>query len=280
MNQWKSALVAPLFANLFLLTACSNNTQFLKGMNLSVNQQNSESFVNLSAEIDLGNLALDSLSFPVLDPHSGKELGQITLGAGPNGKEQVTLSLSANALLKGDASLGATLPNGLPLPSALGLTSGQMLAIPALNYSRVYIGGDLKSSIVVGVALAVQALDRVTGSIGLSSNIFFSQVFNPNLSGVAGIYASGTAHQNGIAVFGKYTATAVKPTPVTASLRSLAQLRTRDANTEETEVSSFSFSGVTGPESANVTANDGMSERSQEKLYRYFYGKKRTLRPH
>ncbi len=286
MNQWKSvALVVVLSANALSLSACSDNSQFLKSMSLSVSEQNSESYIKLAAEVDLGNVLIDGVQIPVYDPHTQVEIGQVSLGAGPNGKELITLALNASSILHADPRLGSTLPNGRLLPSSVGIASGEMLAIPVLEHSRVYIGGDLKTSIVVGVALALQSLDSVTGSAGLNANIFFSQIFNPNLSGTAGIYASGTAHQNGIAVFGKYTAPVTAPVvPVPSQLAQKTAFSAKGmetlASVETGLIPSVSVSGVTSLQAGNTIVNDQMSKKRQERLYKYFYGKKRLVRPH
>ena len=294
MKHWKTVLsLALATTSSSSLTACSKNSQFLKSMDLSVTEKNNTSFVNLSAEVDLGNISIDGLQIPILDPHTQTEVGSVSLSAATSGKELVTLSLDAASLLHGDASLGATLPNGRALPSSIGAQTGSVFAIPILNYSRVYIGGDLKSSIVVGVALAVQALDNVTGSVGLNSNIFFSQAFNSSLTGVAGIYASGTAHQNGIAVFGRYTAPAASSVPastpipevVTADsgLNTTAPIQIKRVSsfaTESASVTTISVSGKTPLQTGNTVLNDGMSNQGEQRLYQYFYGKKRTVHAH
>jgi hypothetical protein len=273
------------------LMACSNS-QFLKGMNLAVNERNSENYVDLSAEIDMGNISLAGLSLPIYDPHSNLEIGQVGLGTAADGKQQITLSLNATSVLSGDPTLGATLPNGRPIPSAVGAPTNTLMGIQVLNYSRVYIGGDLKSTIYVGVALAIQALDSVTGSIG-SANLFFAETFNSNLSGVAGIFSSATAHQNGIAVFAKYTAptaaiaapvAAVAPpaTPVVnapdAQYYAAPRILAQKTVATTAAASTLSVSGVSA--NANTIENDGMGQKGEQKVYNYFYGKKRSVRPH
>ena len=276
------------------LMACSNS-QFLKSMNLAVNERDSQSYVDLSAEIDMGNISLAGISVPIYDPHSNVEIGQIGLGAAADGKEQITLSLNATSVLSGDPTLGATLPNGRAIPSSVGAATNELMGIQVLQYSRVYIGGDLKSTIYVGVALAIQALDSVTSNIG-SANLFFAETFNANLSGVAGIFTSATAHQNGIAVFAKYTApTATTPAPTTitatasptpivnapaAFLAQPRQLSQKGPATTTLAVISPSISVSGRSAGANTVVNEGMGQNGEQKVYNYFYGKKRSVRPH
>ena len=266
------------------LSACANS-QFLRAMNVTVTEQNSENFVNLSAEVDLGNLAIDGLTIPVVDPHNNLNIGKVTFGAAPSGKELITVSLDATSMLHADPTLGSTLPNGRALPSSLGVAAGEMLAIPVLNYSRVYIGGDLKSTIVIGAAFGIKALDQPLGTIGLNSNIFFAQNFSPILSGVAGIYASPTANENGIAVFGKYTAptttttgTATSVSIASAAPAMAAKTQARMMVASNAPVAPISASGVTGA-GGNTVINDQMSSSGEQKVYSTFYGKKRKVTP-
>jgi hypothetical protein len=267
------------------LMACSNS-QFLKGMNLAVNERASQSYVDLSAEIDMGNVSLAGLSVPIYDPHSNLEIGQVGLGTAADGKQQITLSLNATSVLSGDPSLGSTLPNGRAIPSAVGAPANTLMGIQVLNYSRVYIGGDMKSTIYVGIALAIQALDNVTSNLG-STNLFFAETFNTQLSGVAGIFSSATAHQNGIAVFGKYTApttTTPATTTIAASTTSIPTMAFKSMGHEQAQsdfaVSSptISVSGVSA--NANTVINDGMGQAGEQKVYKYFFGRKRSVRPH
>lgn len=65
------------------------------------------------------------------------------------------------------------------------------------------MGGDLKSTIIAGAAISVPALDSVMQSNPLPLNLFFAYPFSPEVSGVAGLYTSPTAHQNGIGIFAK-----------------------------------------------------------------------------
>ncbi len=244
-------------------------------MNVTVTEQNSESYVNLSAEVDLGNLSIDNLTIPVADPHNNLNIGQISFGTAASGKELITISLDASSMLHADPTLGSTLPNGRPLPSAVGMPAGEMFAIPVLNYSRVYIGGDLKNTIAIGAAFSLKALDNPMSSIGLNSNIFFSQTFSPILSGVAGVYASPNANQNGIAVFGRYTAPTNTGTSLMASTSTEVGMFSKVQAQKTVPVTA---SGVTGA-AGNTVVNDQMSSSGEQKVYNTFYGKKRRVSP-
>jgi hypothetical protein len=250
------------------LTACSNSS-FLKSMSLSVSEQNSQDFINLTTEVSMGNISLTELTLPIYDPNTQVQLGEIDLNSAADGA--ITLSLNASAVTSGTSALGATLPNGRALPGAMASTT--LVGIPVLNYSRVYIGGDLKSSIVVGMALTISAFDSLS-AIG-NANIFFGEAFNTSLSGIAGLYTGTAANESGIAVFATYTAPVVAPTPASAVALDAHILAASSVSASP----SISVSGQTPKNKANTQYNEGMSQGGEEKAYNFMYGSKRKVSP-
>ena len=204
MHHWnKLGLIA---LTTLSLTACSGKT-ILNSLNLGVSTVNQETDLELSAVVNLGNISLEEIQIPVLDPKSGMKLGMIGLSTTPSGSQRISLVMNASSILHADASLGMALPNGRPLPSSLGLGTSGALGLSVLNSSRVYIGGDLKTKLILGIALTLPALDSVTHPIPINSNVFFRHSFTPELAGVAGVFASPEPHQSGIAIFGQFTPT-------------------------------------------------------------------------
>jgi len=191
------------------LSACKTGTTattFLNAMDLSVTQSNNQSYINLTATLNLGNVSLQGIQVNVQDPKTKQDVGTLSFSQLSNGQNQIALNVNASVIANADATLGSTLPNGNAVPLVLG--TGNMLGIPVLSNSIIYLGGDLKQSIYAGVALGIPGLDQVMSDIGLPLNIFFSGNFGTNLLGVAGLYTSSTVAQNGIAVFGEYNANA------------------------------------------------------------------------
>lgn len=256
--------VVCLFSMMSMTSACSNS-QFLKSMNVSVtNDSGGASYVNLSSEVNLGNVYFDNITIPVNSPKTQEELGKITLGTAPSGRGLIMMSLNATTIAHGDAGLGSTLPNGRPLPARLG-ANNDITGIPVLKYSRAYLGGDLQSNIVIGVALAIRYLDGAAGNLPSPGNIFFSQTFNANLWGIGGVYASPDPNETGIAVFARYTNT--NPAQV-ESLR-LASVM----------VAPLSVKGSTPKNKGNQMVNENMSSKATHNLMSYFYGEERVLSP-
>ena len=257
---WKNLSSTSVLAVIVLgmnLVGCSSQTHFLQNVGLNVSQQGQESVINLSAKVDFGNASLGAIAIPVNDPHTGLNIGEVSLDG-----SMITLSVNASSLLSADPSLGSELPNGRPIPSALGAASGELLAFPILNHSRVYVGGDLKTHVIAGVALAIQGMDGVMGSIGAPANLFFSQTFG-SVVGVAGVYGSPDANESGIAVFANYT---------------MPQSQTQMLMTQS--VSRTVSHTQTARKAAEVKINQGLSEDDEYHVYNYFYGKRRVLRPH
>jgi hypothetical protein len=267
MNAWKNFFNTSSMVMMVLgvsLTACGSQTNFLQTVGLNISQENQVSYVNLSAKVDLGNAVLDGLQIPINDPRTGIEVGKLQLSTASDGKSVITLSVDANVALHADPTLGAVLPNGRPVPSALGVAHGELLAFPILENSRVYIGGDLKTHIIAGVALAIKGLDSIMGKVGTNANIFFVKKVG-EINGVAGVYGSTDANQSGFAVFAKYDI------PQTVAVQTMMLTSQSEA---QSSVTSESASAV------ESQVNEGLSKKDQSRLYNYLYGKKRVLRPH
>ena len=245
------------------LSACSKSN-ILKTIDVKVAEQNNDQFITLSANLNLGNAVFDQLQIPIHDPKTGLEVGSLGLQTAANGSQQVSLGLNASVALHADPTLGATLPNGRELPATLGVASGEMLAFPILNYSRIYIGGDMKTRAFIGVALAVKALDGIANLAGMPANVFFGTQVNSNLYGLAGLYGSTAANQSGIAVFARLQ---LQPASAPASAAPV-QLTSAKA----------SVSRLATQISDQAVDADTLHPRSERKVTNFFYGARRTIK--
>ena len=250
------------------LGACGNKPpQFLKTVDLSVTQQNNDSFVNLTAEVNLGKASSQSITIPILDPKTGLSVGQVAFGPAADGNEQIAVSVDATTLGHADPTLGSTLPNGLPLPLGLVIPQGGLSALPILTDSRIYIGGDLKTNIVVGAALTIPQVDSVIKGIGIPGNLFFSQTFNANLFGLAGLYLSPDPNESGLAVFGEYTFPAGQgpKAPI--------------ADNGKVTLPEFQAHGKM-PKEGNHVISENINSKELESMLKYFYFGNKQLIPH
>jgi hypothetical protein len=244
----------------FTVTACSGSnsgSQFLTATDVNVSQVANDSYINLSSTVDLGSAQFDNITVGIQNPKTGENIGTVTFNdvasstAGSN-QGQITLQVNTSILGVGDATLGNSLPNGSPLPASLNLAAGTSLAIPLLNDSRIYVGGNLQNQIFAGVALSISGLSSATSTIGFGANVFFTVPFSSTITGVAGLYTSTTtANDNGIAVFGQYKTAAAAASMTTATL-------------EAAKAKDFSD-------------YEQISTSAKNKLLNFFYGSKRTL---
>jgi len=189
-------------------SACSPKESVkLKGVDLSTHESLGRTYVDLEAIVVMGKLHFPNLEVPILNPSSLQNLGSLLLQPLDDGSNRIFVSVDYEAATSLDPALGHALPNGRELPRALGAGSLGMIGIPILQGSRIYVGGDLKSNLIVGAALGVPALDSVTQSIPIPLNLFFKFPFSPEVTGVAGLYSSPMRGQNGVGIFAKKTLT-------------------------------------------------------------------------
>jgi hypothetical protein len=241
------------------LTACNSSgaVDFLKTMSISVDQQAGAEYLTMTSTFDLGNVSLAEMTVDIVDPTTKAPEGNIQFTQLANGQSQIALSANTSLITDGSAALGAVMPNGNPVPAVLGATPGQMLGIPVLNNSTLYIGGNTNSTAWIGVALSITGFDEVMSSISTSLNLFFVYSATPNILGVGGIYGSQTPDESGVAIFGKYTA----PTPAPAA-------------------NAVAAKSLVAAAPANDYAIEKLNNYNLNKLAKYFYGKKRVLTVH
>ncbi len=226
-------------------TACSpKDTVKLKGVDLGTHEAQGRTYVYFEAIVLMGRLHFPNLEVPIRHPGSLQTLGSLLLQPLDDGSNRFFLSVDFEAASSIDPALGLSLPNGRELPRALDAGSTRMIGIPILEASRIYLGGSLKSDLIVGAALGIPALDSVTQSIPIPLNLFFSYPFSPEVSGVAGLYSSPLRGRNGVGIFAKkslspskraFSISAANPLPkdaermTTVSLIKLDRLLQRNA---------------------------------------------------
>lgn len=183
--------------------------------------QGSDVYVNLSADLSLGNVTLPNMGLPLIIPRTGLEIGQLTMQTSLGGKNQLFVEVNLSALTHLNASIGR-LPNGGVLP-LIGLN--RTIEVHLNNNVTFYISfGD--GIAALGIAIPFRTLDALGNSIG-SSSLF--PVFNiRNVFGAAGIYTSKTAGQNGFGLFADLTN--VLPAQDIFALRGRSELNVVNTN--------------------------------------------------
>ncbi len=228
--KFNNKSILPLFA-VVLMSACSPKGQVsLKGVDISTQTINSDTFVNLEAIIEIGSLKLPSTEFGIVDPKTQAPLGQFALQGLADGTSRLSISVNFDEATKLDGALGKTLPNNRELPSVLAVGSTNVVGIPVLQLSRIYVGGDLQGKYYVGAAISIPALDSVLTQVPIPLNIFFPFPFSSQVTGVAGLYTGTKSGENGIGVFVEKSA---PPAPIQPQSRTLASTPRVSTGAEE-----------------------------------------------
>jgi hypothetical protein len=198
-----------------ILSACSaKNNVALKGIDLSTSVAGTDTYINMEAIVAMGNLKFPNVEFSIINPVDSTNIGEMGLLSLADGTNQLTISIDYEKASQINPALGTTLPNQREVPVSIVGSSTKLIGIPILQNSRIYLGGDLKSDLYVGAAIAISAFDGVMNEVPIPLNIFFTHPFSADVTGYAGLFTGVQSGQNGVAVFVKKTMTA--PSSVTA----------------------------------------------------------------
>lgn len=248
------------------LSACGPTEKLtLKGVDVSTSETaDHKTYVNLEAIIAMGNLKFPNMELPVYHPETKLPMGHMTLQGLNDGSNRVVISVDYEQATKLNADLGKTLPNGREIPGVLGAENAILVGIPAIEQSRIYIGGDLKKDLFIGVAVAIPAFDSVLADVPIPLNIFYNYPFSPEVTGVAGLFTGPIKGQNGVAVFAKRSVIEPTPTPAGLMNRMLASFTEKTA----TPTTPSAASTEQKSEAAAATAQTEINKMSRVTLFR------------
>lgn len=190
----------------FLSVGCGKKPVEVKNLELQTEVLNQELFVDLKAEIVLGNLPLTTLDLPIIHPRSMEWLGNVKIQR-ENKKNFILLSLNLTALARFDLK-PLILPNGGALPIGANLNGVQINLGRGIEF---YFIPDLKN-LLIGVTFPIKQLDQVGRSIGETS--LFPPFNIKNVMGAIGLYSSRSAGKNGLGFFADLSSVATKMDPV------------------------------------------------------------------
>jgi len=207
--------------NLFLITlisiaatACGPNGGIsVKSLDINTSQVAADTYINLDTIVVLGNLKLPNVEVPVLNPKTLQPIGQMATENLPDGTNKIMIAINFQEAAKLDPSSGNSLPNGRALP--MQLSSGEMIGIPLMEQSKIYIGGDLQKQIILGAAVAIPALDQLMSNIPIPLNLFFNFSFPDQITAKAGLFTGPSAGESGIAIFAEKLLTSTPSTNAT-----------------------------------------------------------------
>jgi hypothetical protein len=184
-----------LFFAFLLLVSCGKNSgeNFVKNIKVNTIVENQQVKLQISTEIDFGNVILPSLSYPVYS-RSNRLIGSVMLVPKTGSLTELVIELNTSDV--GDLNLGqVVLPNGNLVPL---IGTNPALAIDLGSKGKLYLArsGD---KFAFGVALTLSGLD----SLGRSLNgLSFFPMFNVNNNvGAAGLFLSTEAGKSGLGFF-------------------------------------------------------------------------------
>ncbi len=185
--------IVTLLVSLFAFVSCGSNSASVTDVSLSASNVDNDVVVDLSANLSIGSLSLPNVSLPINLPKIGSEIGTVSLisdGLGTNTiSVQINVSEAANLELE-----TVTLPNGLVVPL---IATNSVLKIELSSGVQIMLSL-AENAQAIAVVVPISTFDQVGAKVGTASLI---PTFNVNeINGAAGIYLSGTAGENGIAL--------------------------------------------------------------------------------
>ncbi|MBS1960266.1 MAG: hypothetical protein JST80_12385 [Bdellovibrionales bacterium] len=226
MNLVKQTKSLFILASIVMLSACGKDGKLnLKNVDLSTKVVSGQTYLNLDAQIVIGNLKFPNVEVPILNPKTMQSFGQMALANQGDGTNKLYLSIDFEQASRLDPNLGFMLPNGRELPLSLGASNTALIGIPILQKSRLYVGGDLHGDLYFGVAIVITAFDNVMNQVDIPLNIFTGFPFSNSVTGVAGLFTSPMPAQNGLALFVKKAANGTTQTLTANETQSLQGAR-------------------------------------------------------
>lgn len=181
-----------------LSIACGGNGPKVDDIKASPRYEGADLYMNLSANLDLGNVSLPSVSLPILIPRGLEQIGSVNMTTvlGGGNLLEVDLNVSSIANVQGEV---ATLPNGDTLPL---IADNMTIVIPIEDKVRIYITLN-DGQAALGVTVNFKGLDGMGRNVGRAS--IFPNFFINEIVGSAGFYFSKESGQNGIGLFADIT---------------------------------------------------------------------------
>lgn len=181
--------------SLFVFFTSCGKSSFnpVKGLKVTTTTIDNEVHVQMSSDLDFGNILFPSLSIPIQDPHGNGTAGTVSLIPAIGGKTQLVVEVNASRL--SNLQTGAVaLPNGGLVPF---IATNSAVTVNLGNGAKLYIAAS-DSVYALGVAIPISGLDSLGSGISLPINLFPTFTFD-KATGAAGIFTSPNKGQNGFA---------------------------------------------------------------------------------
>lgn len=190
ISQTLKFLVLSLLLTVFV--SCGSQAPMVDDVKVNVSNVDGDVVVSLTADLAMGNLMLPSVTFPIILPKTGKEVGIVSLSQSAAGLNQIGIDLNVSSGVHLETT-AARLPNGALMPIIL---NQNVLTIPL---GKVTVLLSLNSGAqALGIIIPISSFDNIGGKVGTT---VLMPMFNKNGNlGAAGIYTSKVAGENGFAL--------------------------------------------------------------------------------
>ena len=195
-----------VFSMLLLGTGCKQNTeemitQFVRGIEVALENQEGDLVIKVSSLIYLRNLLLPTIDLPIVNPNEpARPYGRIRILAPLdfNGVHKVGFDLNLSQIAPIPPVGVAKLPNGHELPFT-GIDNSKVIQLTIDSIDSVfYFALDRKTSFL-GYAIVIDEFDEVGEHVG---SLDFFPVFQfLNIVGAAGLFSGTQQRQGGLAFF-------------------------------------------------------------------------------
>ncbi|HXH30705.1 MAG TPA: hypothetical protein VNJ01_07815 [Bacteriovoracaceae bacterium] len=203
------------FAALVVLSlfaiSCGKAPQVLKSIDIKTSTVDSDIMLNMSADLNLGNMSFPAVALPIIHPRLQRPIGKVELLPILGGKNQLKVSLNISELSDIRAQQ-ASLPNGNLIPL---IANNEVVVVELGAGARLYLTLSSKGS-AIAVAIPIKSFDSI-GSKAPGLNIFPMMAFGKVIAS-AGLFTSSSAGQNGIAVVADFSEVFKLPSSSAASL--------------------------------------------------------------
>lgn len=182
-----------LLLSFSFLVSCGGSAPMVKDVQVQSSQIDGDIWVELSADLSIGNLLLPNATIPIILPRDGREIGNISLVSAGGGSNLLSVNLNVSETAQLDLD-EARLPNGSLVPL---IADREVITVSLGKGAEVYISLS-GSQAAIGVAVPIRSFDVIGAKVGTSS---LMPIFNSNgVLGAAGLFTSRETGKNGIAL--------------------------------------------------------------------------------
>ena len=175
------------------------NTQSLvQGIQLNSHQDNGDTFVGMTAQLNTGAMQLVAFDLTIVDPKNPTQAyGHLSAQQLISGGAQLSLDVNLTKVTHLNYVTGV-LPNGTPIPVTI--LGGSVIGIPIGNTGGYVYVAYGNGAAMLGVAMPIKEFNGMSGYVG-TANIFPAFDFGKGVTGVGGVFVGNQPSQSGIAIF-------------------------------------------------------------------------------